>query len=335
MVVSDAWTQIEEDNVFKENLERHLGRSYTIWDWDCHEDCLALMVEKEGRRDCAVLDGSGHLQYTISERALPKGARDIRLTRDALFLQSSEGLSRFDRRTGERKTLSFPKGVRAFEIDDKERAWFLYGGYHETEHCIIHDRGAEQRLGSISLEDLTVALAVHPQPKAASIDEEDVTFYRFSEMTRTFDGHVAVYDPKRDAVFDSETGTKISIDHSSPDHSDNIICLRAWIVLYKRINVPHDNSSFAEFFVYAREPGWNKYAANVKDVFYSRRFENVVFGDIRVMDADSFVLETHRQKRLAKFSMRKGLSLLASSAMEARQVLHSGGGNLLLTNAIK
>lgn len=312
MVVSNSWI-IEDDSVFRKNLENVLGESYTIWDWDCHEDCLGLIVKKEERYECAVLAGDGSLQYIISEQTLPKGVSKIRLTRDSLFFSSPDGLTRFDRTTGKQKVFDFSNGINAFEVDKAKRVWFLYGGYSEMDNCVIYNFAADQKLGSMSLDHLTAALAVHPAIKASMLHEEEIRFSRFSKMTRTFDDAVAVYDPKQDAVFDSETRKKIVIDHSSPGPSDTIICLRDWIVLYKHTRVPHDNSSFAEFSVYARRQGWNEYSANAERTFCSKKFENASFHTIRVMDADSFILETGIQKRLSKFSLRNRLSLPASA----------------------
>jgi len=309
MVVPDSSRQIDEDPVFRDNLGRSIDDSMAIWSWDAHEDTLAVIVSgKGGKRKCMIFDGDGRHQYTV-----PNGGEKVRLSSDSIFLYGShEGkLVRVDRKTGEKESFTFPKGIDTFEVDLSRRIWFLYGGYRESEHCVSYDCGAERKLGSISLDQLSTALARKKENEVAIPQEEEQGFYRFTEMSRAFDGYTAVYDPKQDAVFDSITRMRIAVDHSSVVPSDNIICLQYLIVLFKRTNVPHDNSSFATFPVYERRPGWNGYSANVEGVFYTARFKDVIFGDIRVMDGDSFVLETDMQKRLSKYTLRDRLALPA------------------------
>ncbi|MBI2146102.1 hypothetical protein HYU22_02050 [Candidatus Woesearchaeota archaeon] len=286
MVVPDSWREIDEDPLFKSNVKKSIDDSMIIWSWDAHVDMLAAIVGYEGKkRQCLVFDGDGRHQYTI-----PNGGTKVRLSPDAIFLYGrDEGeLVRVNRRTGEEDSFSFPHGVNNFEVDLNGRIWFLYGGYDERDSCVIYDCGAELKLGSLSLDQLSTALTRKNETKVAPPQEEGQLFYRFAEMSRAFDGYTAVYDPKQDALFDSITRTKIAIDHH-PDPSDNIISLRDWIVLFKGTNVPHDNSSFGTFCVYTKEPGWNEYSANVREVFYTTKFEDVIFSDIRVMDRDSFV----------------------------------------------
>lgn len=306
-MASDCWSLIEEDPVFRRNIEKYITKESTVWNWDCAPEMLAaIMTDKEHQnRRCAVFDREGLYQYSI-----PTQANLVRLAPAALFLISQSPvsekpeLSRIDKITGAKEQYHFPKGTTKVEVDIQERIWYLYGGYLEDEHCEGWDAGAEQRLRSFSLDQLTTALVKVKDTELIKPETEQI-FSRSSKLIRTVDGQIAVYDPKRNILYGAHTRKLLEIDHGPPQPADDIICLEKSIVLHQANYIPHNESRFSVFYIYRREDGWNEYSANVEKVFYTEQLKSYCRGNIRVFDGSSFILETELQSRLSKFRIEQ------------------------------
>lgn len=321
-MIADSCRLLEEDVSFKNNIRVVLKEFPQIWGYDAHKDIVAVVAEEkktsESKRICAVFNGDGEFQYEIPlDYNKDEGMQNVRITDDALFLSQymSGKIIRVDRETKEKKVFGFPKGVHTFEVDKGGRIWFLYGGYNEYEGrngkgIVVHDAGAPQKLGSIKLDEITEALVkVEPESIMKIIDEVP-PFYRFSTMTRSIDGYAVVYDPKARKLFDAETRQTQEIDCTRDYRL--ALCLQNNVVLMEPSDVPHDKTAFATFFVYKREEGWNTYSANVAGVFFTERVRDGSFWNARVMDGNSFIVETKMQGALAKYRLPQELVKLKS-----------------------